>query len=100
MQHVYVECCLCEFTVELTANQLHAQSAGFATHYRDNAYVLGDDWRVKQVGLGAVIVHIPNKYLQKREKLTKSIKCPNNHHNNNNTCWFKKQFLIQQINMI
>lgn len=66
-QHVYVVCFLCEFTIEFTAHQLHTHSAGLATHYRDNADVLGNDWGVKQVGLGAVIVHVSNKYLQRKK---------------------------------
>lgn len=66
MQLEYVVCLLCEFTVEFTAHQLHAQSASLATHHRDNADVLSNDWRVKQVGLGAVVVYISHKYLRKR----------------------------------
>lgn len=65
---MYAVCFVCEFTVELTAHQLHAQGAGFATHYWDNADVLGNDWRVKQVGLGAVVVHVSNEYLQRKEE--------------------------------
>lgn len=68
-------CFLFEFTVELTANHLHAQGAGFATHHRDNADVLGNDWGVKQVGLGAVVVHVSNKYLQRKEELVNCVVC-------------------------
>jgi len=53
----------CEFTVEFAAHQLHAQGAGLATHNRNDTDVLGDDWGFKQVGLSAVIVHVPHKYL-------------------------------------
>ena len=61
---VYVVCSfVCNFTIQLAAHQLHAHGAGLATHNRDNADKLGDDWRVKQVGLGAVIVHVSHKYL-------------------------------------
>lgn len=69
-----VLCLLCEFTVELTAHQLHAQGAGLATHHRDDADVLGDDRGVKQVGLGAIVVHVSNKYLQRKE-LTNCVNC-------------------------
>lgn len=55
--------CMWEFTVELTADQLHAQGAGLATHNRNDAEVLCDDRGVEQVGLGAVIVYVPLKYL-------------------------------------
>lgn len=68
-------CFLCELTVELTAHQLHAQGAGLATHHRNNADVLGNDWGVKQVGLGAVVVHISNKYLQRKDELANCVKC-------------------------
>lgn len=71
-QHVF--CFLCEFTVELAAHQLHAQGAGLATHHRDHADVLGDDWGVKQVGLGPVVVHVSNKHLQRREESGKCVR--------------------------
>lgn len=58
-----------ELTVEFAAHQLHAQGAGFATHDGNDADVLGDDWGVKQVGLDAVVVHVSNKYLLKKEKV-------------------------------
>jgi hypothetical protein len=53
------------FTIELTAHQFHAQGAGLATDHGDDAEVLADDGRVKQVGLGAVVVHVPHKHLEK-----------------------------------
>lgn len=70
MEHVnVVYSFLCRFTVELTAHQLHSQGAGLTTHDRNNADILGNDWGVKQIGLGAIVVHITRKYLQKREVL-------------------------------
>lgn len=68
-------CFLFEFTVELTAHHLHAQGAGLATHHRDNADILGNDRGVKQVGLGAVVVHVSNKYLQRKEELVNCVVC-------------------------
>ena len=59
-------CFLCEFTVELTAHQLHAHGAGLATDHRDDADELGDDGGVEQVGLGAVVVHVSHKYLHSK----------------------------------
>ena len=53
------------FTVELTAHQLHAQGAGLATHHGNDADVLGHDGRVKQVGLGAVVIDVPHEDLRK-----------------------------------
>lgn len=72
--YVCVVCFLCEFTVELTAHQLHAHGARLATHHRDDADVLGDDWRVKQVGLCAVVVHVSDKYLQSKKELVNCVK--------------------------
>lgn len=54
------------FTVELAADQLHAQSARLATHHGDDADVLSDDWGVKQVGLATVVIYISCKHLSKR----------------------------------
>ena len=68
-------CFLCEFTVKLTAHHLHAQGASLATHHRDNADVLGNDRGVEQVSLGAVIVHISNKYLHGNEELVNCVVC-------------------------
>lgn len=58
---------MCELTVELAAHQLHAQRAGFAADHRDDADVLADDGRVEQVGLGAVVVHVPDENLQNQD---------------------------------
>lgn len=63
-----------QITIEFTAHQLHAKGAGFATHDRNDADVLGNDRGVKQVGLGAVIVHVPNKQLLKEEELVNFFK--------------------------
>lgn len=52
-----------DFTVQLTAHQLHAQCACLPTHHWDDSDELGDERRVKQVGLGSFIVDIPNKHL-------------------------------------
>lgn len=60
---------LCRLTVELTAHQLHSQGAGHTTHHRNNADILGNDWGVKEIGLGAIVVHITHKYLGRREVL-------------------------------
>lgn len=62
---VCVRACVraCVHTIELTANQLHPQGAGLAAHHGDDADELGDDWWVKQVGLGAVVVHVPYEHL-------------------------------------
>lgn len=54
-------------TVELTANQLHAQSAGLATHHGHHTDVLGHDGGVEHVGLGAVIIHVTHKHLGTQE---------------------------------
>lgn len=50
-------------TIELTANQLHAESAGLATDHGHHADVLGHDGGVEHVGLGSVIIHITHKHL-------------------------------------
>lgn len=68
-----MSCFVCEFTVEFAAHQLHAQGAGLATHDGNDADVLSDDWRVKQVGLGAVIVHVPHKHLWNIEELVSHV---------------------------
>lgn len=52
------------FTIEFTAHQLHAQGAGPAANHGDDADVLGHDWRVKKVGLCAVVIYVANKNLQ------------------------------------
>lgn len=54
----------CVVTVEFTADQLHAQRAGPATNHRDNTDILGYNWRVKKVGLGAVIICVAHKNLR------------------------------------
>lgn len=51
------------FTVQLAAHQLHAQCARLPTDHWDDSDELGDEWRVKQVGLGSFVVDIPNKHL-------------------------------------
>lgn len=53
-------------TVELAAHQLHAERARPPTHQRNHTHELGDDRRVEQVGLGPVVVHVPNEHLQRR----------------------------------
>lgn len=74
VRHVYSGCFLCEFTVEFTAHQLHAQGASLTAHNRNNADVLGNDWGLKDVGLGTIIVHVPHKNLGKTvSKLTVGI---------------------------
>lgn len=55
---------LCVFTIESTAHQLHAQSAGLAANHRDDADVLGHDRRVKKVGLCAVVICVSHENLQ------------------------------------
>ena len=71
---MYVNVCfLCEFTIELTAHQLHAHGAGLAAHHRDDAEVLADDRGVKQVGLSAVVVRVSNKYLQIKKRSKKTV---------------------------
>ena len=50
-------------TIKLTAHQLHAKCAGFAAHHRDDPDVLGNDWRVKHVGLCAVVICVTQKNL-------------------------------------
>jgi len=57
---------VCVCTVELTAHQLHAHGAGLAAHHGDDADVPGDDRRVEQVGLGAVVVKVTDKHLQRK----------------------------------
>lgn len=61
------------FTIELTAQQLHAQGAGLAAHNRDDTDVLGHDRRVKQVGLGAVVIYVADKNLQHMTKDTRQV---------------------------
>lgn len=51
------------FTIQLTAHQLHAQRARSAANHRDDANVLGHNGRLKEVGLGAVVICVPNKDL-------------------------------------
>lgn len=63
------------FTVELTPHQLHAHGASFATHHRDDADVLGNDWGIEQVRLGAVVVHVSNKHLLRKEELAQCVTC-------------------------
>ena len=52
------------FTIELTADQLHAQRARPAANHRDDADVLGHDGRAEEVCLGAVVVYVAHKNLQ------------------------------------
>lgn len=54
----------CVFTVELTSDQLHTQRARPAADHRDDADELGDDGRVKQVGLCAVVICVSMENLQ------------------------------------
>lgn len=59
--------CVCVFTIEFTAHQLHAQCAGPAANHRDDADVLGHDRRVEKVGLGAVVVCVAHENLRHPE---------------------------------
>lgn len=61
-----MRCCCChwDFTVEFTADQLHSQSTSFTTHHRNNPEELSDDWRLEQIRLRPIIVHITNKNLE------------------------------------
>lgn len=54
-------------TVQLAAHQLHAQRARLSTHHGDEAEVLRHDGRVKEVGLGAVVVRVSHKHLPQRD---------------------------------
>ena len=66
LMHIKAACvclCVCVHTIELTAYQLHTQGARLATHHRDDADKLGDYWRVEQISLGAVVVHVPYEHL-------------------------------------
>lgn len=74
-RHVYSGRFLCEFTVEFTAHQLHSQSASLTTHNGNDADVLGNDRGVKNVSLGAVIVHVPDKNLGERWEQANCVNC-------------------------
>ena len=56
------------FTIEFTANQLHAQGAGPAANHGDDADVLGHDRRVEKVGLRAVVIYVAHKNLQHTDR--------------------------------
>lgn len=60
------------FTVQFAAHQLHAQRARLPTHQWNDPEELGDERRVEQVGLGSIVVGVPNKHLQRRGRSQQS----------------------------